>query len=179
MRSNYLNFSLIFIGSIILISSVLGCLETREFRMTSDFPKDLRIELPDYTYEEYEPEPHAPGCIGYHLIFKEPLPELSKEILKKERMGWKSTSDTTYILYRRIGKLDLPDCLSAEVNCSSGKAYLEYSLNNEFQGFPLETIFLAFLLFILYVIISLIWLCYKVINRIRKNHNKTDPFAKI
>jgi hypothetical protein len=43
MKSNYLKFSLIFIGSIILISPILACLETREFSMTSDFSKDLRI----------------------------------------------------------------------------------------------------------------------------------------
>lgn len=173
MKSNYLNFSLIFIGSIILILPILACLETREFSITSDFSKDLRIELPEYTYEEYEPEPHAPGCFGYHLVFNGSLPESSKEILKKGKMGWKSTSDTMYSLDRKIGKFDLPDCLTAEINISRGEANLEYSLNYEFSGYPTETIFLAFTLFLLYVFISLIWLCVKVINRIKSNRSKT------
>lgn len=173
MKSNYLNFSLIFISSIILISLILAYLETRQFCMTSDFSKDLRVELPEYTYEEYEPEPHAPGYIGYYIIFKEPLPESSKEILNKERMGWKNTSNTIYSLDRKIGKFDLPDCLTAEINLSSGEANLEYSLNYEFSGYPTETLFLAFTLFLLYVLISLIWLCVKVINRIKSNRSKT------
>lgn len=173
MKSNYLNFSLIFIGSIILILPILACLETREFSMTSDFSKDLRIELPEYTYEEYEPEPHAPGCFGYHLVFNGSLPESSKEILKNERMGWKNTFDTIYRLDRKIGKFDLPDCLTAEINISRGEANLEYSLNYEFSGYPIETLCLACILFLLYVFISLIWLCVKVINRIKSNRSKT------
>ncbi len=166
MKNNYLIFSLIFITSSVLIISASGYWETREFSMSSDFSKDLRIDLPEYTYEEYEPEPHGPGLIGYRLVFNTPLPESSKEILSKERKGWESTSDTTYRLNRKTWE---PDFLTAEINTSSGEANLEYSLNIEWRGYPILTLLLTGLLFAAYILISFVWLCCKVINKIRNN----------
>ena len=160
----YLIFSVIFIASIVLLSCVIGYIETRELSMASDFSKDLRIELPEYTYEQYEPEPKGPDRIGFHLVFKEPLSQTADKILKKGRKGWEKVSDTTYRLDRHTGNLDH---LIAEINTSNGQADLVYVLDWELRNFPILSMLFTCSLIIIYVLISLIWLCCNVVKRIR------------
>ena len=175
MKRNYLIFSLIFIVSTIVLTSILASVEIREFSITSDFAEDLRLDLPAYSFKETEPDIQTFYSIDYLLVFHEPLPESTQQILKKGKRGWKSTSDTTYCLERVKG---VSDNFCAEINTSSGEVKLCYTFEPEFRGIPLLSIFLGFSLFALYLVISTIWFCVWFSRELRnsKFFNRTLVF---
>ena len=133
-----------------------------EFERENGFSKDLRIDLPEYVFEDrqltsiYENEDESGlflyDSLAYSIRLMEQLPDKSLRVITSERRGWERVDDDTYALRRSI----LSEVMKCKVDVRDCAMKISYLYEFGPFGLVYYPIVMSIALFIIYVIMLIL-----------------------